>query len=269
MTARHVSSLVLLAAIGIVAGMFIARQGGSLIAYAQTPATPAPAAPASPAANAANPTWAPGGKRERLTPDNCVFAFIDHQTGLMNLVHNARAAEFKSMVIALAKTAKLHSVPSVITTSAEDGPNGPFLPQVLELLPDAPLISRPGQINAWDNADFVAAIEQTGRRKIVMSGITTDVCVTFAALSALDAGYEVYVVVDASGSMNADTQQAALMRMADAGATMGTWFAIACELLWDWRNPAGPGSAQLFIEHMPSYAEVYHSHAAQTETGGE
>jgi nicotinamidase-related amidase len=207
-------------------------------------------------------TWAPGGKRERFTPDNCVIALVDHQTGLMNLVHNAGPVEFKSTVIALAKTAKLHKVPTVITTSADDGPNGPFLPDVLQLLPDAPVIRRPGQINAWDNGDFVSAIKKTGRKKIVMAGITTDVCVTFAALSAIDAGYEVYVVVDASGSQSLEVQNAATMRMAQAGAIIGTWFAISCELLNDWRNPAGTGTAQLFIEHMPSYAEVFHSHKA-------
>lgn len=212
-------------------------------------------------------TWAPGGKRERLTPENSVFAFVDHQTGLMNLVENTTAVTFKNYVIALAKTAKIHGVPAVITTSAESGPNGPYIPEVLEILPDAPVISRPGQINAWDNPEFVKAIEATGRKKIIMSGITTDVCVAFATLSALDAGYEVYVVVDASGSMNADVQQAAIVRMAEAGAIIGTWFAISCELLSDWRNPAGAASAQLFIEHMPGYAEIYNSHAAQTAGG--
>jgi len=234
------------------------------LAVAVTAAAPwaPPAAQRAGDVPALHATWAEGGSHERLTPDNVVFAFIDHQTGLMNLVDSARPTEFKNMVVALAQTAQLHQVPSVITTSAADGPNGPFLPEVLALLPDAPVISRPGQINAWDNADFVRAIEATGRKKVVMSGITTDVCVAFAALSALDAGYEVYVVVDASGSMNADTQQAALMRMSAAGATMGTWFALSCELLSDWRRPAGPGSAQLFIDHMPSYAEVFHSHAA-------
>ncbi len=219
------------------------------------------------AAGQESPKWAPGGQRDRWTADNCVFALIDHQTGLMNLVDNARPTDFKNIVIGLAKTAKLHDVPVVITTSAEDGPNGPFLPEVLRLLPEAPVIARPGQINAWDNSDFVDAIRKTGRKKIVMSGITTDVCVAFAALSALDAGYEVYIVVDASGSMNDATQQAALMRMSDAGAIMGTWFALSCELLSDWRNPAGPGSAQLFIEHMPSYAEIFNSHQAQAKTG--
>jgi nicotinamidase-related amidase len=214
--------------------------------------------------------WAPGGKRERLTPENCVFAFIDHQTGLMNLVDNIRPTEFKNIVVGLAQTAKIHNVPVVVTTSAENGPNGPFIPEVLTVLPDAPIIPRPGQINAWDNAEFVKAIEKTGRRKIVMSGITTDVCVAFAALSAIDAGYEVYVVVDASGCQNKDVQNAALMRMSEAGAIMGTWFAISCELLYDWRNPAGQATAQLFIDHMPSYAEVFNSHKAVSgaSTGG-
>lgn len=245
---------------------------GLSVFFAQTRPEPARAQQAEPAPPAASPaTWAPGGKRERLAPDNCVFAFVDHQTGLMNLVDNVPAVEFKNYVIGLAKTAKLHNVPVVLTTSAETGPNGPFLPEVVELLPSAPMISRPGQINAWDNADFVAAIEKTGRKKIVLSGITTDVCVAFATLSALDAGYEVYVVADASGSMNADVQNAALMRMSDAGAIMGTWFAISCELLSDWRNPAGEGSAKLFVEHFPSYAEIYHSHQAHSSpasTGG-
>ena len=215
-----------------------------------------------------NPTWAAGGKRERLTPENCVFAFIDHQTGLMNLVENATAVTFKNYVVGLAKTAKLHNLPVVLTTSASSGPNGPFLPEVAQMFPNAPMISRPGQINAWDNPEFVEAIKKTGRKKIVMSGITTDVCVVFAALSALDAGYEVYIVVDASGSMSPEVQNAALLRMSSAGATLGTWFAISCELLYDWRNPAGQGSAQLFVEHFPRYAEIYNSHKAQASPAG-
>lgn len=235
--------------------------GGLATAFLSASGAPAPVqAQAVPAKT--TPTWATGGKRERWTPDNCVVAFIDHQTGLMNLVDNVRPVEFKNFVIGLAQTAKLHNVPVVLTTSAESGPNGPFMPEVVDLFPGAPIISRPGQINAWDNADFVEAIRKTGRKKIVMSGITTDVCVAFAALSALDAGYEVYVVVDASGSMNADVQSAALTRMSAAGATIGTWFALSCELLSDWRNPAGADTAQLFVDHMPSYAEVYHSHKA-------
>jgi nicotinamidase-related amidase len=259
MQPKFLSSSLLLLALAGAAMAFRSASSGPVQAQGQARAAPAQT----------TPTWATGGKRERLTPENCVFAFIDHQTGLMNLVDNARPVEFKNMVIALAKTAKLHGVPVVITTSAESGPNGPFMPEVVELFPSTPIISRPGQINAWDNADFVDAIRKTGRKKVVMSGITTDVCVAFAALSALDAGYEVYVVVDASGCMNQDVQTAALMRMSDAGATMGTWFALSCELLSDWRNPAGAGTAQLFVEHMPSYSEVYHSHKALSAPAAE
>jgi nicotinamidase-related amidase len=246
----NVVSVACVLALGVMGGVMLARTGLETEASAQQ----RPTAPVK--------TWAPGGTRERWTADNTVFAFIDHQTGLMNLVENTSAVTYKNYVIGLAKAAKLHGVPVVLTTSAEDGPNGPFLPEVVAMFPDAPMISRPGQINAWENAEFVEAIRKTGRKKIVMSGITTDVCVTFAALSALDAGYEVYVVVDASGSMSQDVQTASLMRMQDAGAIIGTWFALSCELLWDWRNPTGPGSAQLFIEHFPSYAEIYHSHQA-------
>jgi nicotinamidase-related amidase len=251
----HLPTALALIVLGGAAGAWMAGSGGPAAAQAQTSSGPKSSA-----------TWAPGGTRERLTPDNCVFAFIDHQTGLMNLVDNTTAVTYKNYVIGLAKTAKLHKVPVVLTTSAETGPNGPFMPEVVQLLPNAPMISRPGQINAWDNSDFVDAIKKTGRKKIVMSGITTDVCVAFAALSAIDAGYEVYVVVDASGSMNEDVQDASLMRMTEAGATMGTWFALSCELLSDWRNPAGAGTAQLFVEHFPAYAEIFHSHQAQTST---
>lgn len=246
---RFVTPALLLAAAVGGAALFAGAQPSSH-ALAQTPGV------------TASTTWAPGGKRERWTPDNCVFAFVDHQTGLMNLVNDTPPVEYKNLVVGLAKLAKIHNIPSVITTSAEDGPNGPKLPEVVALLPNAPYVKRNGQINAWDDPAFVDAIKKTGRKKIVMSGITTDVCVAFAALSALDAGFEVYVVSDASGSMSEQTQLASLMRMQDAGAIIGTWFALSCEMLSDWRNPKGQETAQLFVEHFPAYAEIYHSHRA-------
>ena len=209
-------------------------------------------------------TWVAGGERERLTPDNCAFLFVDHQAGLMNLVDNVEMPTYKADVIAKAKVGKLHNVPVVITTSAADGPNGPKLPEIVEMFPDAPLIERTGQINAWDDPNFRAAVEATGRKKVVVSGITTDVCVAFVTLSMLEAGYDVYVVVDASGTTNAQVQAASLVRMADAGAEIGNWVALACERLSDWRNPAGAGSAAIFAEHMPGYAEAMASHAAFT-----
>lgn len=206
--------------------------------------------------------WVKDGKSERLTPDNCVFLFVDHQAGLMNLVDNVDMPTYKADVIAKAKTAKLFNVPVIITTSAATGPNGPKIPEIVEMFPDASHIARNGEINAWDDPNFRAAVEKTGRKKVVVSGITTDVCVAFVTLSMLDAGYDVYVVVDASGTTNSAVQEASLMRISAAGAEMGNWFALACELLADWRNPEGAGAAQLFKEHMPGYAEAMASHAA-------
>ena len=254
MESRHQRTLTVGLALFALAGAAALFTGGASISHAQT----AGSAPAK-------TTWAPGGKRDRWTPDNCVIAFVDHQTGLMNLVNDTPAVEYKNIVVGLAKLAKIHNIPSVITTSAEAGPNGPKLPEILAQLPNAPYIKRNGQINAWEDPAFVDAIRKTGRTKIVMSGITTDVCVAFAALSALDAGFEVYVVTDASGSMSKQTQLASLMRMQDAGAIMGTWFALSCEMLYDWRNPKGAETAQLFVEHFPAYAEIFHSHQAHTK----
>lgn len=209
--------------------------------------------------------WAPDGTRERLTPGNCVFLFVDHQTGLMNIVDNVGTTNFKHDVMALAEAAKLYGAPVILTTSDEAGPNGPLLPGLLKLFPDAPLISRPGQINAFDNQEFVDAVAATGRKKLIISGITTDVCVAFATLSALEMGYEVHVV--ASGTMSEQVQDAAIMRMAAAGATITNWFAVSCELLSDWRNPAGPGSAKLFSDRLPGYAEAMSSHKAAKDAG--
>src|SRR3954453_6574723 len=103
------------------------------------------------------------------------------------------------------------------------------MPELKALFPDAPFVARPGQINAWDNEEFVAAVKATGRKQLVMAGVVTDVCVAFPALSALREGYEGFVVTDASGTFNKSVRDAALMRMQQAGAVMTSWFAVACE----------------------------------------
>lgn len=198
-----------------------------------------------------------------LTPDNCVITQIDLQPQMLFGVSNFDRQLVINNNVALAKAARIFGVPYVLTSVETQGFSGQTWPQILAVNPDARPIERTS-MNSWDDQGYVNAIKQTGRKKIVMSGITTDVCVAFATLSALDAGYEVYVVVDASGSMSDATQQAALMRMQDAGAIIGTWFALSCELLEDWRNPAGAGSAELFIEHFPAYAEIFNSHKAHS-----
>lgn len=180
---------------------------------------------------------------------------IDHQVGLLSLVRDFSPAEFKNNVLAVADIARHYKIPTVLTTSFENGPNGVLMPEVRERFPEAPFIPRPGQINAWDNDDFVKAVRATGRKQLILAGIVTEVCVAFPALSALADGYEVFVVVDASGTFSETTRNAALMRMQQAGAQMTSWFALASELQRDWRHD-GPGLTKILMDHLPEYNAI-------------
>ncbi len=204
--------------------------------------------------------------RAKLSADKAALLLVDHQTGLLSLVQDYGPEEFKNNVLALAATGKLFALPTILTTSAETGPNGPILPELREMFPEAPFISRPGQINAWDNEDFVKAVKATGRTQLIIAGVVTDVCVAFPVLSALDEGFEVFVVADASGTFNTAVRDAAITRMAHAGAIITNWFAVACELKRDWRAGDGPGPlAELFGKHIPAYKNLMVSHQAQTK----
>lgn len=187
---------------------------------------------------------------------------VDHQSGLCNLVGDFSPDDFKNNVLALAAAAKYFKLPTILTTSFENGPNGPLIPELKELFADAPYIARPGNINAWDNEDFVKAVKATGRKQLIIAGVVTEVCVAFPALSALEAGYEVFVVTDASGTFNQTTRQAAWLRMQAAGAQLMTWFGMACELHRDWRNDI-EGLGRLFSNHLPAYRNLITSFGAR------
>lgn len=191
-------------------------------------------------------------KYKRLDKNNAAVLLVDHQTGLTNLVKDFSPDDFKNNVLALADAAKYFNLPTILTTSFEDGPNGPLVPELKEMFPNAPYIARPGQINAWDNEDFVNAIKATGKKQLIIAGIVTEVCVAFPALSAIEEGFEVFVVTDASGTFNQTTRDAAWLRMQAAGAQMMTWFGTACELHRDWRNDVA-GLAKIFSDHLPAY----------------
>ncbi len=196
----------------------------------------------------------------RLNKDDAIVLLIDHQTGLISLVQDFSPNEFKNNVLALADVAKFFNLPTILTTSFEQGPNGPLVPELKEMFPQAPYIARPGQINAWDNEDFVKTVKATGRKQIVIAGVVTDVCVTFPTLSALAEGFEVFVVTDASGTFNTTVQQAAWSRMVQAGAQMMNWFSVACELQGDWRNDI-EGLGNLLSQRIPNYRNLMNSYS--------
>lgn len=198
----------------------------------------------------------------RLNKDDVAVLLVDHQAGLLSLVRDFDADAFKNNVLALADIAKFFELPTILTTSFEDGPNGPLVPELKETFPQAPYIARPGQINAWDNDDFVAAVKATGKKQLLIAGVVTEVCVAFPALSAIEAGYDVFVVTDASGTFNPITRDAAWQRMNQAGAQLMSWFGVGCELHRDWRNDI-EGFGGLLASHLPAYSNLMQSYEQQ------
>ncbi|CAI0867959.1 isochorismate family cysteine hydrolase YcaC [Serratia ficaria] len=200
---------------------------------------------------------------QRLDKDQAAVLLVDHQAGLLSLVRDIEPDRFKNNVLALGDLAKYFNLPTILTTSFENGPNGPLVPELKARFPDAPFIPRPGQINAWDNDDFVKAVKATGRKQLIIAGVVTEVCVAFPALSALNEGFEVFVVTDASGTFNELTRQSAWSRMEAAGAQLMTWFGVACELHRDWRNDV-EGLGALFSNHIPDYRNLMTSYGQLT-----
>lgn len=199
----------------------------------------------------------------RLSKDDAALLLVDHQSGLISLVQDFSPGEFKNNVLAVAACGAYFELPTILTTSFEEGPNGPLVPELKETFPDAPYIARPGNINAWDNEDFVAAVKKTGRRQLILAGVVTEVCVAFPALSAIEEGYEVFVITDASGTFNEVTRHAAWLRMQAAGVQLMNWFGMACELHRDWRNDI-EGLGALFSNHIPNYRNLMTSFAARS-----
>ena len=199
-------------------------------------------------------------KYARLDKNHAAVLLVDHQVGLLSLVRDIAPDQFNNNVLALADLARYFNLPTILTTSFEDGPNGPLMPELKEKFPQAPYIARPGQINAWDNEDFVNAVKATGKNQLIIAGIVTEVCVAFPTLSAIEEGFDVFVVTDASGTFNEITRHSAWDRMSAAGVQLMTWFGVACELHRDWRNDiAGLGS--LFSNHIPDYRNLMNSYS--------
>lgn len=200
----------------------------------------------------------------RLDKNNAAVLLVDHQAGLLSLVRDIEPDKFRNNVLALADLAKYFELPTILTTSFENGPNGPLMTELKETFPDAPYIARPGQINAWDNEEFVKAVKATGKKQLIIAGVVTEVCVAFPVLSALAEGFDVFVITDASGTFDEVTRYAAWDRMSAAGAQLMTWFGAAGELHRDWRNDV-QGLGALFPKHIPDYRNLMNSYSTATK----
>lgn len=199
-----------------------------------------------------------------IDPNDSVMLLIDHQSGLFQTVKDMPVTELRANAITLAKVASLADIPVITTASVPQGPNGPIIAEIQENAPHAKYVARKGEINAWDNPEFVAAVKATGKKQLIVAGVVTEVCVSFPVLSAIEEGYDVFVVTDASGTFDQTTRDAAWDRMSQAGAQMLSWFGVACELHRDWRNDIeGPGA--LFSNRIPDYRNLMSSYSTRME----
>ena|ERR1700743_352567 len=167
-----------------------------------------------------------------LTPEESVLVLVDHQAFQFANMHSHDPQVIVGNTIALAKTAKVFGVPTILTTVNEDS-GGYILKGIQDVFPEQKPINR-SYINAWQDARLPEAVAKTGRRKLLICGLWTEVCVAMPALQAQGEGYDVYVVTDASGGVSAEAHSMAIQRMVQAGIKPITWLAVLCEWQRDW-----------------------------------
>jgi nicotinamidase-related amidase len=169
-----------------------------------------------------------------LTPQNATLVVIDYQPSQFAAVRSSDPDVLLENIVSTVKTAKAFGVPIVHSTvNVASGSQQPTVPELAELLEDHAPIDRT-TLNSWEDADFVAAVRATGRRKLILCALWTEICMAFPALDAMREGYDVYPVVDAIGGTSEEAHRAGLERVVQAGGRPISWVALACELQRDW-----------------------------------
>jgi nicotinamidase-related amidase len=205
---------------------------------------------------------------ERLDKDDALLLVVDHQVGLYNLARDFDPNLFRDQIIAHAAVADVFDLPVILTTSAESGPNGPLPREIYEMHPNATVVRRNGEVNAWDSPEFREAVIAANKTQIILGGIVTDVCTTFLALSLREAGYSVWANAEASGTTSTFARDISNDRMAQAGVQVVTLFSILCDLMRDWRNtPGAPEIIPWIDQYYPAWGWVARGHLGAI-TGG-
>ena len=200
------------------------------------------------------------GAKPVIDPDDAVMLLIDHQSGLFQTVKDMPMTELRSNVTTLAKVATLAKIPVITTASVPQGPNGPLIPEVHRYAPHAQYVARKGEINAWDNPEFVAAVKATGRGTLIIAGTITSVCMAFPSISAVYDGYRVFAVVDASGTYSKMAQEITLTRIVQAGVVPMDTGAVASELQQTWHREDAQEWAKIYTKIFPPYQLLIESY---------
>jgi nicotinamidase-related amidase len=181
-----------------------------------------------------------------ITPQNAALVLIDYQPSQIATSRSMDPELLRKNIVSTVKAARAFGVPIVHSTvNVASGQQQPTIPELAELLEDSPPIDRT-TVNSWEDTDFVAAVHETGRRKLIFCALWTEVCMAFAALDALREGYEVYPVVDAIAGTSVEAHRAGVERVVQAGGVPISWVSLACELQRDWNR----------LETVPQIVEI-------------
>jgi len=205
------------------------------------------------------------GKLPTIDIGDTAMLLIDHQSGLFQTVADMPMTTLRANVTALAKAATLTGMPVITTASVPQGPNGPLIPEIHALAPHARYVARKGQINAWDNPDFVDAVKATGKGTLIVAGTITSVCMAFPSISAVHEGYRVFAVVDASGTYSKMAQEITLARIVQAGVVPIDTAAVLSELQQTWHRDDAQQWAEAYTQVFPPYGLLIESYLKAQE----
>lgn len=205
------------------------------------------------------------GQRPVIDPNDAVMLLIDHQSGLFQTIKDMPMPELRANATTLAKVATLAGIPVITTASVPQGPNGPLIPEIHKYAPHAKYVARKGEINAWDNPDFVAAVKATGRKTLIIAGTITSVCMAFPAICAVSEGYKVFAAVDASGTYSKMAQEITVARIVQAGVVPIDTAAVCSELQKTWNRPDAAQWAEAYSAVFPPYALLIESYTKAQE----
>lgn len=239
----------------IAAAAAIAGTATASAAFAQ--GRPAPARSAS--------VLSSGGGQALLNPADTLMLLLDHQSGLFQTVKDIDVDDLRRNTIMLAKLATLLKIPVITTASEPNGTNGPLMPEIHQSAPHAVYVPRKGEVNAWDNDDFVRTVRATGRKTLLLAGVWTSVCVMFPALDAKAAGFNVYAVIDASGDPSEMVSRTTVARLVQGGVIPTSANAVLSEVHRTWNRPEAAEIAKLYSLVSPNYAAVTESYVKAQE----
>ncbi|MDG9844535.1 MULTISPECIES: hydrolase [unclassified Stenotrophomonas] len=200
------------------------------------------------------------GARPVIDPDNAAMLLIDHQSGLFQTIGDMPFTSVRAHATALAKMATLAKMPVITTASVPQGPNGPQIPEIHDAAPHAQYVARKGEINAWDNPEFVAAVKATGRKQLIIAGTITSVCMAFPSIAAVADGYQVFAVIDASGTYSKMAEEITLARVVQAGVVPMDTAAVASEIQRTWNRDDAQQWAEVYTKIFPNYQLLIESY---------